>query len=328
MAGTKDNNGDLNMDTASDTVPVVLLNPFIDIEEEKYFCTYLSRMFNGEVSPEECILQWKDFCQQQAAGIKQQASEHAPEGSTSDTLAQFADFWELEGATWSLVWHLYRNTSTPIHLIPKHFGKLSTSQQLARWVTDNEDLKRCSRVVSWLEDLQYSAITPTHGGIRESKYISGITKGCAVWRESSNWWNCGGSDQLISKLDPDAPSRQQKLLSPGDAKSQERLNKAIWMLIRAGRMDRAQEICVSAGQPWRAATLAGNGPLGPLPMGHRVTSDNRDDFDMQMVEDFHEEQIAAEVDSMPEMNGCSETFTIGLVHRLHLKQKAHHHLQV
>ncbi|CAD7700985.1 unnamed protein product [Ostreobium quekettii] len=277
-------------------VALSLLSPFIDIDEEKFFGNYMGQMLSGEVSPEECILRWMEYCWQQAAAIRHQALEQRPEDSICDGLSQFADFWDLEGATWSLVWHLYRSGPTPLHLIPAQFRKLSTSQQLAHWVTDHEDLKRCAKVVAWLEDLQRSAMVSGNRVLTESQAVNRIKEGCAVWRESATWVNTQASDHLVTNLDPDAPTRQQKLLAPGDAKWQDQLNMAVWMLIRAGRMEKAQELCAKAGQPWRAASLSGCGPLGPLPLGHTVTSDVQDDFDLHLVEEFHQDQIGAEVD--------------------------------
>lgn len=72
---------------------------------------------------------------------------------------------------------------------------------------------------------------------------------------------------LVTELDPDAPSRQQKSLAHENVQSQDKLILHVFELIRGGRLVDACQLCREAGQPWRAASLAGGGEAGPVPVG-------------------------------------------------------------
>ena len=71
---------------------------------------------------------------------------------------------------------------------------------------------RCSRVVAWLEDLQCSAVISSRSGLRESQYVDSIAEDCAVWRESRNWLNCGGSGVTILRSEHAAHGKQHAVL--------------------------------------------------------------------------------------------------------------------
>ncbi|XP_005098411.1 nuclear pore complex protein Nup107 [Aplysia californica] len=61
----------------------------------------------------------------------------------------------------------------------------------------------------------------------------------------------------ISEMDPDAPHRQRKPLDDLDKEDERLLLKCLFWCLRAGQLDKAQELCHICGQPWRAASLEG-----------------------------------------------------------------------
>lgn len=63
--------------------------------------------------------------------------------------------------------------------------------------------------------------------------------------------------KTVAAMDPDAPRRTGAPLTPEDQDDEERLLEKLFALVRTGNLDRAQELCRQAGQPWRATTLAG-----------------------------------------------------------------------
>jgi hypothetical protein len=65
---------------------------------------------------------------------------------------------------------------------------------------------------------------------------------------------------LPSSLEPDAPFVEGKRLDSQDEQSQGALLHALWQLVRAGSVPRAQQLCRRCGQSWRAATLGGGEP--------------------------------------------------------------------
>lgn len=61
----------------------------------------------------------------------------------------------------------------------------------------------------------------------------------------------------MTKLDPDAPRRQKRPLHDLDKEDEDRLIQEVFKDIRCGRLEAAQEVCIHAGQSWRAALLEG-----------------------------------------------------------------------
>ncbi|KAK7083378.1 hypothetical protein SK128_011021, partial [Halocaridina rubra] len=66
-----------------------------------------------------------------------------------------------------------------------------------------------------------------------------------------------GSRPLVTSLDPDATLRQGRNLHDLDQEDEMRLLRIIFAHIRSGQVSTAQELCIRAGQHWRAATLEG-----------------------------------------------------------------------
>ncbi|OWZ07079.1 hypothetical protein PHMEG_00020577 [Phytophthora megakarya] len=65
------------------------------------------------------------------------------------------------------------------------------------------------------------------------------------------------------RMDPDAVVRDgdSNILSD-DLEDEAELMKALWLYVRAGRMDDAIDLCIRVGQSWRAASLSGGNPVG------------------------------------------------------------------
>lgn len=61
--------------------------------------------------------------------------------------------------------------------------------------------------------------------------------------------------------------RQKSSLTPDSTRNEDALNAYLFQLVKAGRVREACSTCLEAGQPWRAASLQGGGPNGPIPLG-------------------------------------------------------------
>ncbi|KAG7385328.1 hypothetical protein PHYPSEUDO_001630 [Phytophthora pseudosyringae] len=65
------------------------------------------------------------------------------------------------------------------------------------------------------------------------------------------------------RMDPDAVVRDgDDHVLPDDLEDEAELMKALWLYVRAGRMDDAIDLCIRLGQSWRAASLSGGNPIG------------------------------------------------------------------
>ncbi|XP_045478913.1 nuclear pore complex protein Nup107 [Harmonia axyridis] len=65
------------------------------------------------------------------------------------------------------------------------------------------------------------------------------------------------SRKVVDKLDPDAPHYQHSPLHDLDMEDEKILCEIVFNKIRSGKLDQAQQICISSGHAWRAAHLEG-----------------------------------------------------------------------
>ena len=61
----------------------------------------------------------------------------------------------------------------------------------------------------------------------------------------------------IHALSTSTQVRTGKKLHDEDERDEQRLTNLVFLCLRAGMLDKAKEMCVEMGQPWRAATLVG-----------------------------------------------------------------------
>ncbi|CAK7356484.1 unnamed protein product [Dovyalis caffra] len=112
-----------------------------------------------------------------------------------------------------------------------------------------------------------------------------------IWHQTQRFLKRGASNtNTVHHLDFDAPTREHAHQLPDDKvhfadnifhlnaktfetgyeieeilKQEESLLEDIWTLLRAGRLEKACDLCHSAGQPWRAPTLCPFGGLDLVP---------------------------------------------------------------
>jgi hypothetical protein len=86
-----------------------------------------------------------------------------------------------------------------------------------------------------------------HGDLEDSSCRSLLT---------SIIWCCCYVSQ-VKTLDPDATVREGKTLQGHDHVDEDKLLQKLINLVRIGDLPRAQELCTTSGQPWRAVSLGG-----------------------------------------------------------------------
>ncbi|KAI8025179.1 Nuclear pore complex protein NUP107 [Camellia lanceoleosa] len=120
------------------------------------------------------------------------------------------------------------------------------------------------RIVQWLEGLA-SKVLDLDNEVRGS-HVGTYLPSSGVWRHTQRALKKGVSKpETVHHLDFDAPTREHAEQLPDDKKQDESLLEDVWTLLRAGRLEEACDLCRSAGQPWRAATLCPFGGLDLCP---------------------------------------------------------------
>ncbi|GMF18389.1 unnamed protein product [Phytophthora lilii] len=118
--------------------------------------------------------------------------------------------------------------------------------------TRNETFKIQRAVKAWLESM---ALENTIS-ISEKRDASG-SRTLRMMRKQV----FPGEDDV--RMDPDAVLRDgDDHVLPDDLEDEAELMKALWLYVRAGRIDDATDLCIRVGQSWRAASLSGGNPAG------------------------------------------------------------------
>jgi nuclear pore complex protein Nup107 len=146
----------------------------------------------------------------------------------------------LETRLWDLIRRLYEHQWT-LHNQPDP--------------TDSS-LEETRIILSWL--------TNTAPRITETEYIQSnrwfVTRENIKMRKVTGRQNTF-NDPIISELDPDAPLRQGKGLTPEDEENERKLLKQVFAYLRIGDIKGAQQVCRDSNNYWRAASLSGKKSL-------------------------------------------------------------------
>ena len=80
----------------------------------------------------------------------------------------------------------------------------------------------------------------------ESTFFQDQSKGTSTYRRP-----------IVSQIDPDAPRREGRPMHDLDVQDQHQMLKTMFLCVRAGLLETAQDLAVKMGQSWRAAALEG-----------------------------------------------------------------------
>lgn len=158
-----------------------------------------------------------------------------------------------EAASWSLMWYLYGKGNEEI---PENLILLPTTSHLeaCQFVAADHTAQLCLRIIQWLQGLASKALD-LDNQVRGS-HVGTYLPSSGVWNHTQRFLKKGASNEkTVRHLDFDAPTRERAQQLPDDKKQDESLLEDVWTLLRAGRVEEACNLCRSAGQPWRAATL-------------------------------------------------------------------------
>lgn len=124
--------------------------------------------------------------------------------------------------------------------------RLSPSALDATAVFDVPGYVKLQRIVEWLERTADDALDKA-GGPR----VKPLDDPAYRWEYTASRV---ARNECVSM---DYPLRPNQALDEVEQKAEARLSREVFKLVRAGRVEEAEEICRLVGQPWRAAALAG-----------------------------------------------------------------------
>jgi nuclear pore complex protein Nup107 len=226
------------------------------------FASLLDSAIQGLMPFSDVILQFERTCRNASESIRS-AGTGKLRMVEDRLMQQKAQLLLDEAASWSLLWYLYGkgNEELPGELF---VAPTTSHQEACRFVVTDLTAQLCLRIVLWLEGLASEALD-LEKKVRGS-HVGSYLPSSGVWHRTQRYIKRKNNDTTIVKhVDFDAPTREGAQLLPDDKKQDELLLEDIWTLLRAGRLEEASELCRSAGQSWRAATLCPFGGIDLFP---------------------------------------------------------------
>lgn len=226
------------------------------------FASLLDSALQGLMPFADLILQFEKTCRSVSEAIRY-GSTGRHRVVEDKFMQQKARLLLDEAASWSLLWFLFGKGNEEL---PEELFVLPTTshQEACQFVMMDHTAQLCLRIILWLEGLASEALD-LEKKVRGS-HVGSYLPSFGVWHHTQRFLKKKNDDPaIIRHMDFDAPTREAARPLSDDKKQDELLLEDIWTLLRAGRLEEACELCRSAGQPWRAASLFPFGGLDHFP---------------------------------------------------------------
>ncbi|XP_047517867.1 nuclear pore complex protein Nup107 [Pieris napi] len=189
------------------------------------------------------------------------------------------NYWLVEEAnTWKLLHCLYADLLIE-H--PESFESIITQTTLSQQILvdalfqSDPELRLFQLLVDWLEataayqDQATRTTAPViSNNIHWGNTLHQLLLGTSLFNKERN-------TAMVTRIDPDASTRQHKSIHSDDSKDDNDLCKMVFTELRCGNFKNAVSLCINAGQAWRGAVLQGWKLLHYLP---KVDSDSTIDL--------------------------------------------------
>lgn len=221
-----------------------------------------------------------DRLQEVATSRVEAIKGNLPEDPTDGEQAEL-EYWQLEHQTWEifagLTSHRLNSKSemeiendVSLELVQNKYTSNARFRQFL--MQSDPRFKEWTLILNWL--LQYAPDpmesfdegAPRYGSgwmytkesLKSKKLLAG--KKLLSLHANSNMFFSKKADRknLITELDPDAPSRQQRQLEEEDEEAERNFMKFLWGWVRKGDISGARRVCDESGEWWRGASLSGN----------------------------------------------------------------------
>ncbi|PON93456.1 Nuclear pore protein [Trema orientale] len=244
-----------------------------------FFASLLDSAIQGFMPIPDLILRFEESCRNVSETIRY-GSNFRHRVVEDKLMRQKAQLLLDEAASWSLLWYLYgkgNKLTFRTEDIPKELILLPPTSHLeaCQFVAEDHKAQLCLRIVQWLEGLASKELV-LERKVRGS-HVGTYLPTSGIWHHTQRYLKKGASNaSTIHHLDFDAPTREHAHQLPDDKKQDESLLEDLWTLLRAGRLEEACNLCRSAGQPWRAATLCPFGGLDQFPSVEALLKNGKD----------------------------------------------------
>ncbi|CAG0922734.1 unnamed protein product [Notodromas monacha] len=115
------------------------------------------------------------------------------------------------------------------------------------------DVRKAHNIVKWLEEWKKIASPEIENELRYFANAGVLWESTLVYLKALK-----ASNEIISEMDPDAPSRQKKTPLAQDLDDQKKLTGLLVHFLRTGELTLYEKLCHYVGQPWRMSVLLGS----------------------------------------------------------------------
>ncbi|EGF81935.1 hypothetical protein BATDEDRAFT_23684 [Batrachochytrium dendrobatidis JAM81] len=221
----------------------------IDAANEEFAQLLIDSDRENVLQPDGLVNQYEKYCRKRA----QEDLDNFREDLAVD--------WKQEADTWALVCALLSDrygvdddlddNGDPVQQVPPSVfcSDFGHSYEVSKAVREHIIVKQ------WLE-----SIAPEFQPVEVRKgyypHTSMQIRGQQRLQGVPNQWN-NDNAQIVSELDPDAPSRQHRRIAPEDQSYETELLRTIYEYLRRGRLADAFHLCRACDQSWRIASMGG-----------------------------------------------------------------------
>lgn len=173
---------------------------------------------------------------------------------------------EMEKHTWQLINVLFHDRlekelqdmqMAEDDISPLTSMKQSEQQAVTKLFDKDSTIRESQLVIDWLEKCAHDVMDNYGDNVKFFSDRAVAWENTLHKLKKSGGVTFGNERPLVTEMDPDAPFRQKKMLDDLDQEDEGRLLQYLFICLRAGQIEKAQEVCKSHGQAWRAATLEG-----------------------------------------------------------------------
>lgn len=202
--------------------------------------------------------------------------ENMSDEPTDEELADFS-YWQLEHQTWELFGELSSHRldgDVQPREMPEELArnKYTSHTRLREYLLETDaKFKEWCLILKWLwkyapdptegfdeDNAKYgSGWIYTKESLKSQKRIGGKKMLSLAAGSNAFFGKAKERKNLVTELDPDAPSRQQRQLEREDEEAEKNFMKLIWGFVRKGDLTGAKQICADFGEWWRGASLSG-----------------------------------------------------------------------
>ncbi|ELU05475.1 hypothetical protein CAPTEDRAFT_176040 [Capitella teleta] len=218
--------------------------------------SFSKSMIQGNMK--QMLTDYESMCEQHYQLLRRLLTKVVPGQEKFVRTVEMMNLVNQERCTWRLLTSLFADreqakTSQPMEVSQN----IVTAQDLICHLYDNDaKVRQAQLVVDWLEQNALDQLEDIYDPVKFFTDKMGA------------WWNTlhalnqkkpsfHSERTHVTKLDPDAPTRQKLPLTDLDVEDEGRLSNFIFACIQAGQLDEAQNLCTKVGEVWKAAAMEG-----------------------------------------------------------------------